>query len=741
MKTIGYFFLCCMATVPLFSQELLWRQAGSFRNTAIYERKIHNNHHSSGLYVNGKDMYFLRTDTEIELYNPQTLVETKKQITNVGRIIQVSPHCKLVLIEHPDSVILYDVRHGKNLYSIKGKHTVVNFSRDSRYTLFSNGDIIDWNDTLVSSPIMQARKVNTVDKHAEWSSDGKILMWGKKDSLYVFDVVNNSDKWIRYTYENDSRFRFSTTGKTILNFTDRKINCIRTNDGTKYSRSRNSSDSYNDDYDFVDDEYYLRGTLKENNFVLFKKAYNDTTANEERLLPDIRIQTLFGEFMAADTSVTQGKMMIASFEGNDCGGMPTPSNIVFHFADLRQSQVKTIPDNSLYCMRAGCFMDGDSLLVSLTCRGTLVQTNVENGAMVKEWNLPKSIFTDTLFFINGFHLYTEVLSSGEYVHFNAGKKIYRFSTQQGAITDSMMVGDTSVTFLTYSSDKKYILALSGDKVAIAENTNFTYIKTITAGSRLFQVSMNNDSISCSVAGDGKIVTYSFSQGTQIGTMLLKGKSIHLSLSGSSYAVDQLPNIFLQKMPGLLKYNKNNIFGVASINSYFIRIKNHDNLWGIMNIPFQIDDSKNTYVNLVNIHKDSIVLVKKLTNGLSCQTDNLIVSNNQQYVLAIGGFKTAFDMYAFDSVKTSVEDDITRWTHENPSNGFLVHATTFSLQQSERVESCEVFSAMGESQGLAHITSEEGKVFVELPQGLVNGMYMLHFRTDMKTKTQCIILMK
>jgi len=392
------------------------------------------------------------------------------------------------------------------------------------------------------------------------------------------------------------------------------------------------------------------------------------------------------------------------------------------------------------CVRAGCFMDGDSLLVSLTCRGTLIQTNVENGAMVKEWQLPKSIFTDTLFFINGFHLYAEVLSSGDYVHFNAGKKIYRFSTQQGTITDSMMVGDTSVTFLTYSSDKKYILAVSGDKVAIAENTNFSYIKTITAESRLFQVSMINDSISCSVAGDGKILTYSFSQGTRLGTMLLKGKNIHLSLSGSSYAVDQLPNIFLQKMPGLLKYNKNNIFGIASINSYFIRIKNHDNLWGIMNIPFQIDDSKNTYVNLVSINKDSIILVKKLTNGFSCQTDNLIVSNNQKYVLAIGGFRTAFDMYAFDSIKTSVDDDITQWT-ENPNNGFLVHTTAFSLQQSERVESCEVFSAMGESQGLAHITSEEGKVFVELPQGVVNGMYVLHFRTDTSSRTQCIILMK
>jgi hypothetical protein len=110
------------------------------------------------------------------------------------------------------------------------------------------------------------------------------------------------------------------------------------------------------------------------------------------------------------------------------------------------------------------------------------------------------------------------------------------------------------------------------------------------------------------------------------------------------------------------------------------------------------------------------------------------------VLAIGGFRTAFDMYAFDSIKTSVDDDITQWT-KNPNNGFLVHTTAFSLHQSERVESCEVFSAMGESQGLAHITSEEGKVFVELPQGLVNGMYMLHFRTDIGIKTRHILLVQ
>ncbi|HRE57266.1 MAG TPA: hypothetical protein PLW09_05540, partial [Candidatus Kapabacteria bacterium] len=491
---------------------------------------------------------------------------------------------------------------------------------------------------------------------------------------------------------------------------------------------------------FIDDNQYMALRNIGNQSVLYKQAVNDTTANFQRMKPEINGSNYPPIFIVTDDRLTKGNSILYSRSNDDCGGMPTFSNVIFHIIDTLYSTVKTIPDNSLYCMRAGCFMDGDSLLVSLTCRGTLIQTNSENGAVVKEWQLPKSIFTDTLFFINGYHIYTEVLSSGDYVHFNAGKKIYRFSTQQGTITDSMMVGDTSVTFLTYSSDKKYILAVSGDKVAIAENTNFSYIKTITAESRLFQVSMINDSISCSVAGDGKILTYSFSQGTRLGTMLLKGKSIHLSLSGSSYAVDQLPNIFMQKMPGLLKYNKNNIFGIASINSYFIRIKNHDNLWGIMNIPFQIDDSKNTYVNLVSIHKDSIVLVKKLTNGFSCQTDNLIVSNNQKYVLAIGGFRTAFDMYAFDSIMTSVDDDITQWT-ENPNNGFLVHSTAFSLQQSERVESCEVFSAMGESQGLAHITSEEGKVFVELPQGLVNGMYVLHFRTDTSTRTQCIILMK
>jgi hypothetical protein len=727
--------VCCLSQ-QVFSQELLWRQGRNFSQHPV--SNFESNNHPAGLYFNGEYMYFLQSHTEIALYNPQTLVESKKQITNVGRIIQVSPHCKLVLIEHPDSMVLYDFRHGKNLYSVKGKHSVISFSRDSRYTLFSNGDIIDWNDTLVSSPIIMPRKVDNVDKYALMSANSKLLMWGTSDSLRIYDIQSNSNTWIPYSFADNSQFRFSPNGSTILNFSPSFITSITTLDSKIYTRKGKFDNNY--DYEFIDDNHYMALRNIGNQSVLYKQAVNDTTANFQRMKPEINGSNYPPSFIVTDDRLTKGNSILFSRSNDDCGGMPTFSNVIFHVIDTLYSTVKTIPDNSLYCMRAGCFMDGDSLLVSLTCRGTLIQTNVENGAVVKEWQLPKSIFTDTLFFINGFHIYTEVLSSGDYVHFNAGKKMYRFSTQQGTITDSMMVGDTSVTFLTYSSDKKYILAVSGDKVAIAENTNFSYIKTITAESRLFQVSMINDSISCSVAGDGKILTYSFSQGTRLGTMLLKGKSIHLSLSGSSYAVDQLPNIFMQKMPGLLKYNKNNIFGIASINSYFIRIKNHDNLWGIMNIPFQIDDSKNTYVNLVSIHKDSIVLVKKLTNGFSCQTDNLIVSNNQKYVLAIGGFRTAFDMYAFDSIKTSVDDDITQWT-ENPNNGFLVHTTAFSLQQSERVESCEVFSAMGESQGLAHITSEEGKVFVELPQGLVNGMYMLHFRTDTSTRTQCIILMK
>lgn len=727
--------VCCLSQ-QVFSQELLWRQGRNFSQHPV--SNYENNNHPAGLYFNGEYMYFLQSHTEIDLYNSKTLVESKKQITNVGRITQVSPHCKLVLIEHPDSMVLYDVRHGKNLYSVKGKHSVISFSRDSRYTLFSNGDIIDWNDTLVSSPIIMPRKVDNVDKYALMSANGKLLMWGTSDSLRIYDIQSNSNTWIPYSFADNSQFRFSPNGSTILNFSPSFITSITTLDSKIYTRKGKFDTNY--DYEFIDDNQYMALRNIGNQSVLYKQAVNDTTANFQRMKPEINGSNYPPIFIVTDDRLTKGNSILYSRSNDDCGGMPTFSNVIFHIIDTLYSTVKTIPDNSLYCMRAGCFMDGDSLLVSLTCRGTLIQTNSENGAVVKEWQLPKSIFTDTLFFINGYHIYTEVLSSGDYVHFNAGKKIYRFSTQQGTITDSMIVGDTSVTFLTYSSDKKYILAVSGDKVAIAENTNFSYIKTITAESRLFQVSMNNDSISCSVAGDGKILTYSFSQGTRLGTMLLKGKSIHLSLSGSSYAVDQLPNIFLQKMPGLLKYNKNNIFGIASINSYFIRINNHDNLWGIMNIPFQIDDSKNTYVNLVSIHKDSIVLVKNLTNGFSCQTDNLIVSNNQKYVLAIGGFRTAFDMYAFDSIKTSVVDDNTQWT-KNPNNGFLVHSTAFSLQQSERVESCEVFSAMGESQGLAHITSEEGKVFVELPQGLVNGMYMLHFRTDTSTRTQCIILMK
>lgn len=740
MKNMMYFLLCCIATVPLFSQEPLWRRGGSFRNTEIYERKIHNNHHSSGLYYNGKDIYFLRSDTDIELYNPQTLVKSIKRITNVGRIIQVSPHCALVLIEHPDSVILFDVRQSKSLYSLKGKHSVLSFSRDSRYTVFSNGDIIDWNDTVISSPIKQARKANTVDQYAEWSSDGKILMWGQKDSLYVFDAVNNSDTWIRFSYENDSRFRFSTTGKTILNFTDNQITCIRTNDGRMYSRSLNSSDSYNDDYEFLDDEYYVRGTRKDNGFVLSKKTYNDTTAQEERLLPDIRGGILY-EFMAADTSVTKGKMMIASFEGNDCGGMPMLTNIAFHFADIRQSQVQVIPDKTMDCVNSTCFMDGDSMLVSLTCKGVLVQTHVQNGSIKNIWQLPKSIFEDSAFFVRGYGIYSQVLSSQEYVIFNAGKKIYRFSTKQGVITDSMSIGDTSLTSITYSSDKQYILAMSGDKVVIINNKDFTYIKTITAESRLFHVSMHNDSVFCSIAGEGRIVIYSFSQGTRLGTILAEENNIHLSISGTSYAVGfKYPTIFLRTMSSPLKLDKNRIYPSGSVSIYFSRIMNHDNLWSIVIIPFSFLGDKQQYVNLVKIVNDSLLLVKSFSNSFTCQTENIVVSNNGKYVLARGIFGFVFDMYAVDNIFTSVDEDIIT-QDAAPHAGLMVNATGFSLRQPDIFESCTVFSSMGEYCGTANIVSGTEQTFIELPQNLANGMYILHLQSTTSTKIQYIVLVK
>ncbi len=731
------FFMFLSFVGQSYSQEPLWRKGGSFNGVEYQAEKDIQTYNNLGLHYNKKDIYVARSQSStIEYFDSTTLIrKTVENINGDGSTSEVSPHCRIIVLHDVDTLRLYDVKKKSVIYSRIGTPKVLAFSDDSRFTLFADGSVIDLNDTLKPEPLKVKIALNSVygNTKADWSKDGKVLLWNSYgDSIRIYDAIHGTDANIPYKSAEYRSCRFSHNGKAIVAFTHDSVTVLSIENG-KLSIILDDKDIISgSDYHFWNDDHLL--VLKDNSiFLLYNLLTKGIDVGVEIPLKSFAYAP---RFLNHDTSIVKQTIPLISYETSGCGGMPDLTNALLHSLKIdTKLSFQTLPNKQMECVRGMCFMEGDTTVATVNCNNTIIITGIRDGKIKRQWDIPKGIYTGKKLVRSFEWVNTQLLTSGEYLIFTAGNMLYRFSVKKGDISDSVRVGDSSITFITHSLDKKYILACSDKTVFAYESDNFSFVKNFVQNQKVSNVSLSNDTLLCAFAGNSQISRTLFSTGTGLEGYTIQGTYPILSLGGQSAALAYDSTVALLNPPLKLKHHNTLFqFGWTTIK----RVINADKLWLIAQYrPEMFGVPASTSVSLYMESNGSLSDAFNYSISSSCNGENIFISDNGKYCVSLGRYGT-MELHEINFVPVSVHDNASE-TIVNDEQGYSITGEYLHISDTKNYTGCDLYTVTGEHIGICPILNNENSTRITIPNTVQNGFYIIALRISSGVISKRIIV--
>lgn len=733
--------LLIIFSFALHAQEPLWRKGGSFPHVVYQSELSVQPDNNIGLHYNKKDIYVVGWTGTIEHYDSTTLVRKTEPINANGIPAEVSPHCSIIVLHAADSLKLYDVKKRSVIFSRKGQSKVVAFSDDSRYTLFDDGSVIDLNDTVKPEPLKVKTVLNNMksDTKADWSKNGKVILWnsGSGDSIRIYDVEQNANTYIPFKFENNSVFRFSPTGKTAVAFTDDTYTVFTIENGIPSIISKDEASLIGKDYYLLDDDLLIifQPNQEQTKFILYHLLTNSITNTIN--VPSASFGIL-PRFVQHDTSIVKGALPLVSYETSGCGGMPMLTNALLHFLKISSKPIfQTIPNQTMECIKGMCFMEGDTTVATVNCNNTIVITEIKDGKIKRQWDIPKHIYEGRKLLVRDIWVNTQLLTAGEYLIFPAGNMLYRFSVERGKITDSIRVSDSAVTFITHSLDKKYILACSDKTIYAYESGNFSFVKNFAKNQKILNASLNTDTLFYTFSGSAQISKTLFSKNIFFGTNSVMNVFPILSLGGQSAVPSLYEPVVSLYSPYGLKFNEK-LFAKSPIPAHIKRIINVDKYWVVVNeSPEMMGVPGSASIRLVKEINDSLSIIQQYSNYFSCFTDNIILSEDGEYCVSLGREGT-MELHEISSLPVSIQDNEQIYSADD-EGGYTIEGEYLYMNDTKPYKECTLFSVTGEMIGICSIAQSGTKTVITIPQTIQNGFYIMALNTPSGTISKKIII--
>lgn len=727
--------LLCVIMLPLQSQEPLWRKGGSFHLLGPYDKDIRS-YNNIGLHYKGKEIYTALVNTNtIEKYDSATLVRSMETVP--GIIAEASPHCKMLILQDANLMRLYDVKKRSVFFERVDIHKVLAFSHDSRFTLFDDGSLHDWNDTLDHSPIKLQLVLNNIGKYADWSNDGKVLIWGYQDSIRIYDAINKSDTYITYPHSQNSTFRFSTNGKAIVNFNGTSYTLFTVENGTTNIISKDDDAVIGSDYHFLNDTLLiiLKSRNKKNaDFLLYNLISKNIVSTISIASSSIGSSL---RFLKYDTSIVKNAIPLISYEPSYCGGDPVLTNGILHFLNIDyKPSLHSVPNRLMECVRGICFMEGDTTVATVNCSNTIIITGIRDGKIKRQWDIPKHVYASRTLLGTYAWVNNQLLTSGEYLIFPSGNMLYRFSVQKGKLTDSIKVSDSVITFITHSRDKKHILTSADKTVYIYNSENFNLIKNFEYNQKVSNVSLNNDTLLCALAGSSQIYKTLFSSGMSLLGYTIQGTYPILSFGGHSAAPSPDSSVVLLDPPLKLKHPPMffKYWGWTSLK----RIINVDKLWLIVHtVPEILGVPGSTSIALYKESNNSLLEAHNNRIYSSCNGKNAFVSDNGKHCASIST-DGKMELYEINFVPVSVHDNEQETITEN-EQGYSVTEDYMYIYDNKNYTVCTMYNITGENMGTCLITNNEGITRITIPHTIQNGFYNMLLHSNKGVISKRIVL--
>lgn len=733
--------LLCVIMLPLQSQEPLWRKGGSFYGAEFQSELNIQTYNNIGLHYNRKDVYVARSHSStIEYFDTTTLVRTtvEKLYGNVSTA-EVSPHGRILVLHTFDSLKLYDVKNRRVVFNRLGQPKVLAFSDDSRFTLFDDGSLIDLNDTLKSLPLEVKTKLNNVSigARANWSKDGKVLLWGGNgDSICVYDAIKSVSTYIPYKNSRYDVFRFSPTGKSAIAFDYNSYTVFTLETGTPNIISKDDDAVIGSDYHFINDNLLviLKPSSEKTDFVLYNLITKNIVGTIS--IPSSSIGSS-PRFLKYDTSIVKNAIPLISYESSYCGGDPVLTNGILHFLNIDyKPSLHSVPNRLMECVRGICFMEGDTTVATVSCSNTIIITGIRDGKIKRQWDIPKHVYASRTLLGTYAWVNNQLLTSGEYLIFPSGNMLYRFSVQKGKLTDSIKVSDSVITFITHSLDKKHILTSADKTVYIYNSENFNLIKNFEYNQKVSNVSLNNDTLLCALAGSSQIYKTLFSTGMSLLGYTIQGTYPILSFGGHSAAPSPDSSVVLLDPPLKLKHPPMffKYWGWTSLK----RIINVDKLWLIVHtVPEILGVPGSTSIALYKESNNSLLEAHNNRIYSSCNGENAFVSDNGKHCASIST-DGKMELYEINSLPVSVYDNGPEVIRKN-EYGYSVTEDYLYIHNNEIHTACTLYSITGENIGTCLITNNEGITRITMPHAIQNGFYNMVLYSNKGVVSKRILL--
>ena len=719
-KVLLIFLTLSMANVPLYSQAALWHKGGGinsiwYSNTLqrlgvtfdnkyifigfdLYDRTTGKSVPSS---VNSKFVtenlgtsqhwrYHIVRDTSLSIYALH--VEDNRAV--YIRKTQLYPQLKVIGISESASVVvfddgtIYDILTGSLLSSMRGWNKYLPFVLSNNMIIYS-----DTNSSTVTFHL-KTRKTTYLKgldnlNQIHISPNDSMIVRHTEDSIRIMDIASDSATTYRVLRKADYNYACFIDANILALLKIEDTFCI--------------IEKYNIAKDSVIQKLHFP-----NNHLNFKYSYADVTSISH---------------FVRDSKEIDFYYVYSSFDR--CFDMP---GSMLHSLSIISTNApdkcETFPDKIRIRRNTMTFLDGDSTFIYLDDSSNVYVRSSYDGLLKSQWNLdiPLRQYNSKNYAMS----YTLACPHNSFLMAHEDS-LYMISVEKRQVTRRVKVSDSTIKFIRYSHDKRFILIVSEDKEIIIVNAEDLAVHhTVVCNGKINAAAMVGNILYYACLNSNSIIHYDITTQTIIDSIPTKSNVIALQSDASSYTQD-FPHFITNSSSNAIYKSKYELYSLSPNISYYSYPAEHlPTIWSIRkNIPFNSLVFPSDKMYTVQIVEDSVIILGILENKFQCfSTEDIVFSSNGKYCCTISYEYNSMDMHTFPDITVTVQEKENSIS-DRQKMSLWVMGNTVTLQDNIEYTSCNLYTLEGASLGLCAMTKTGDKIMIQLPESISSGIYSLH----------------